>query len=184
MPSLGAQAWSSITKKGRTHMVPRRCRQIVAAFTLVELLVVISIIALLVGILLPALGQAREQARFTTCGANLHQVGLAIAAYATDHKRLVPRGPDTPCNLFANYLPVVNWRGQNWLFELWLLDAEQSNGGVSQYFCNHGLKQWDTLSSLARPAVASFEPFAVNVDEVIGRRPDPYRAIIESSEDL
>lgn len=55
-------------------------------FTLIELLIVIAIIALLVGLLLPALSQARIASRKATCGSNLHQFGLAYANYATDFK--------------------------------------------------------------------------------------------------
>jgi prepilin-type N-terminal cleavage/methylation domain-containing protein/prepilin-type processing-associated H-X9-DG protein len=57
------------------------------AFTLVELLVVISIIALLVSILMPALGRAREQARSVLCKAHLGQLGIAHMAYVTENER-------------------------------------------------------------------------------------------------
>ncbi|MCC6676356.1 MAG: type II secretion system protein [Phycisphaerales bacterium] len=63
------------------------------AFTLIELLVVIAIIALLVGILLPSLGKARNSARLARCLSNNRQMGLAMTLYANEQKNWYPVQP-------------------------------------------------------------------------------------------
>ncbi|MEM1012096.1 MAG: type II secretion system protein [Planctomycetota bacterium] len=60
-------------------------------FTLVELLVVIGIIALLVGILLPTLSQARVSGQQVVCASNLRQLGVGISLYADDNKEWFPQ---------------------------------------------------------------------------------------------
>ncbi len=60
-------------------------------FTLIELLVVVAIIAVLVSILLPALGRARESARTIQCLSNMRQWGMALLQYANDYNGQFPR---------------------------------------------------------------------------------------------
>ncbi len=63
----------------------------VAGFTLVELLVVISIVVILISLLLPALSRAKELALRTACASNLHQLGVALFAYASEYHRYPPQ---------------------------------------------------------------------------------------------
>ena len=75
-------------------------------FSLIELLVVIAIIALLVGLLLPALGQARETSRKIACASNLHQFMAAINIYCGDTAGKLP---------LPNWGPVADAPG--WLYD-------------------------------------------------------------------
>ena len=77
---------------GAGHGVRRR------GFTLIELLVVIAIIALLIGILLPALGQARKAGQVAVCQSNMRQLGIAMNTYAAD---------------FADKQATYSWRAGN-----------------------------------------------------------------------
>lgn len=75
-------------------------------FSLIEVLVVVSIIGLLMGMLLPSLRGARDQAKLAVCAANLNQVGIAIHVYANDYEGCLPRGPEPshPYDFGANTL--------------------------------------------------------------------------------
>ena len=73
------------------------------AFTLVELLVVIGIIALLVAILLPALNKARQRAQTMVCSSNLRQIGVMFNLYVTDNQGWLP-----PLNWKHNLDPTID----------------------------------------------------------------------------
>jgi prepilin-type N-terminal cleavage/methylation domain-containing protein/prepilin-type processing-associated H-X9-DG protein len=76
---------------GNIHLNLRATRQR-RAFTLVELLVVIAVIAILVALLLPALSYAKKSVARAQCSSNLHQLSIAITSYADDHGDQLP-GP-------------------------------------------------------------------------------------------
>ena len=107
------------TRRDRASGDTRNLRRF-GGFTLVELLVVISIIALLMAILLPGLSRARSQAQRVSCGSNLRQLMAAWLMYADDNNGIVMPPKDynnqpALCYLF--------WTG------LWVADANSLTQG-------------------------------------------------------
>lgn len=92
---------SGATEEG-AHLM--RCKKRVRAFTLIEILVVVAIIALLISILLPSLQRAREQAKVALCLSNLRSLGVAAGAYLSAQKEQF-------CWSKSNQYPSSNFYG-------------------------------------------------------------------------
>jgi len=109
-----------------------------SAFTLIELLVVIAIISLLVSILLPALGKAKDLGRQVFCLNNHKTLGVGVAMYSSDYDGWIPSAgaysPTTmgrPCQLLKGYIGLLPWMCPDADFVTWSPGIEN---GQTIYF--------------------------------------------------
>ena len=112
----------------KRESVPGNKKRTAFGFTLIELLVVIAIIAILAAMLLPALQQARDRAKESSCLSNLKQQGTFFYQYSSDYQDFVAAGKDTSSTIYQGMACST--------MPAWFVNVAPYAGAVSTSFCD------------------------------------------------
>ncbi|PQV65488.1 prepilin-type processing-associated H-X9-DG domain-containing protein [Abditibacterium utsteinense] len=141
-----------------------RCRSSATrAFTLVKLLVVISIISILAAILFPTFGRARENARRTSCLSNQKQIGLGFLQYQQDNDGAFP---------FTNHVSGLSWTNT--------LDAYLKSRQIFRCPCDQSAAWQTAIGAPPQKRVSSYYLNAYLANEATGTNPFARDATIQS----
>lgn len=142
--------------KETADSVPRRCRMHRSAFSLIDVLVSVSVIVVLIGLMMPALTAIRETTRKVICSSNIRQIGLSTAMYTTDYKGQLPfsRNYEKSYRVGETFLPQdlmkarIAWPTSDW-DGLGLLFGRQYCSASQVFYCpshksNHRFEEYST----------------------------------------
>jgi len=133
-------------------------------FTLLELVVVMSLITVLAALLAPALKSAKDTARSTGCLSNLHQIGIAILMYVSDRGQFPP-GQGTGSN---PYLPWTNLIFQTRVTNISSIYVDKAcatvyqgagDGQADYFYCPHAMSYFDPIAGWSQRARSPEETF-------------------------